>query len=342
MPKFSPLPKVKAIRYSSKMEQQTIDLQSIYDAMAQLEQRVNNLQAENCALRMQSPSTSLESNLFRIPDSLKGLPSFDGSSRRQIQSWVQTARRVLNSFRPRVTEEVYAMYEQAVINKIENKARDTIAVNGNPTNFEEAAEILISFYGDKNDMSSYQAQLWSLKMEDSLHIYYKKSKEIIQNMKSLAKEKELYRLHWEAINDLLDNECLAAFINGLNKNYFGYAQAANPEDIETAYAFLCKFKNAETTQRQTYTESKKQSVQSHKHTRPFKQDRSNFAPRAGTSDRSKVTPMQVDPSIRSNHKQMYNHIAECEPTKDHNHISSSEEETEEINFQISPWPKNSR
>lgn len=137
--------------------------------------------------------------------------------------------------------DVYSIYEQTIINKIEGKARDTICVNGDPTTFVEVAEILRAIYGDKNDMATYQTQLWSLKMEDSLNTYYKRTKEITQNMKSLAKQRQLYNNHWEAINDFLDQECLAAFINGLNKQYFGYAQASKPDGLESANAFLCKF-----------------------------------------------------------------------------------------------------
>lgn len=238
-------------------------------------------------------------------------------------------KKTLDQFKNRVHRDVYNLYEQTVINKIDGKARDAICTNGNPTDFESAAEILLAIYGDRNDMSSYQAQLWSLKMEESLHIYYKKTKEIVQNMKSLAKQKELYRTHWEAINDFLDSECLAAFINGLNRNYFGYAQAANPEDIESAYAFLCKFKNAEATQKQT------------KNYKPFDQTKNQTAKqqnnqpyqKTGFSDRSKATPMEIDRSIRSN--KIYNHDAEQEPDeKSDDDSESSEDEMQEANFQI--------
>lgn len=143
------------------------------------------------------------------------------------------------------------MYEQTIINKIKGTARDTVCVNGNLSGFAKVSAVLKAIYGDKNDMATYQTQKWSLKMEESLHLCYKKSKEIIQSMKSLAKQKELYNNHWEAINDFLDQECLTAFINGLNKQYFGYAQATKPEDLESAYAFLCKFQNVENTKEHT-------------------------------------------------------------------------------------------
>lgn len=71
------------------------------------------------------------------------------------------------------------------------------------------------------------------------------------NMKSLARQNHTYATHWEAINQFLEQECLAAFINGLSKPYFGYAQTAQPADLEDAYAFLCRFQNAEKTKSQT-------------------------------------------------------------------------------------------
>lgn len=52
----------------------------------------------------------------------------------------------LDLFRNSVTPEIFSVYEQTAINKIEGKARDTICVNGNPANFEEVAEILQNVY----------------------------------------------------------------------------------------------------------------------------------------------------------------------------------------------------
>ena len=61
------------------------------------------------------------------------------------------------------------------------------------------------------------------------------------------KKKGLYCNHWQDINDFIDQECLVAFIKGLNKEYFGYVQAARPEYLESAYSFLCKFQNLQHT-----------------------------------------------------------------------------------------------
>lgn len=256
---------------------------------------------------------------------------YDGN-KKQLSAWLSTAERTLNLFRERVPVDVFSIYEQTIINKIEGKARDTICVNGNPTTFADVAEILRSIYGDKNDMATYQTELWSLKMGDSLHTYYKRTKEIIQNMKSLAKQKQLYSNNWEAISDFLDQECLAAFINGLNKQYFGYAQASKPEDLESAYAFLCKFQNAEHTKKQTQAYENKQTFnrQSAKTENQSGNHSGKFKP---SSDRRKITPMDIDPSLRA---RINNHDAEKENEYENNpDVSENESDDEaEINFRI--------
>lgn len=353
MPKYNPLPKVKSLKFSKRME--NANLQMLFDSIRNLEQRVGALQLENNNLlqqqqqlqqRIAPPAENRRADdFFRIPDPVKNIPSFDGN-KKQLASWLATARKTLNLFRNLVSEEVMTLYEQSIINKIDGRARDTICVNGNPTTFEQVAEILESVYGDKSDIAMYQTQLWSLKMNDNIHFHYKKAKEILQNMKGLAKKEEIYERHWEGINHFLEKECLAAFINGLNKHYFGHAQAAQLSDIETAYAFLCKFQNAENTRKTTDSpysnkqiskNSFKNNSEQYKQNSPKQQDNpphasgsQRFKPQ---SDRHKITPMEVDQSLRSRQNKIYNHDAHSE---EENVTSSddSDNEIEESNFQV--------
>lgn len=351
MPQLRPFPKVKALKFNKKLTMaEGFDLQAMYNTLNGLEQRVNALQFENAQLRADQQQLQHQNNhagnavvaaparqpdIFRIPDPIKTVPIYDGN-KKQLSAWLSTAERTLNLFRERVAVDVFSIYEQTIINKIEGKARDTICVNGNPTTFVEVAEILRAIYGDKNDMATYQTQLWSLKMEDSLHMYYKRTKEIVQNMKSLAKQRQLYSNHWEAINDFLDQECLAAFINGLNKQYFGYAQASKPDDLESAYAFLCKFQNAEHTKKQTQAYEQTQNKNRQTFNKQFTktENQTHYEGKSKPpSDRRKVTPMEIDPSLRS---RINNHDAEEEKEIENNtDVSENEsDDYEEVNFQI--------
>lgn len=345
---FNPLPRVRARRFlnmdGEDRQNQIIDMQAMYNNMVQLERRVNELQFQNNQLQAQQNAAPAarevaQPDIFRIPDPIKTIPTFDGN-KKQLNAWLTTAERTLRLFANRVPVDVYSLYEQTVINKIEGKARDTICVNGDPASFTDVVEILRTMYGDRNDMATYQTQLWSLKMDESLHSYYKRTKEIIQNMKSLAKQKELYRSHWEAINDFLDKECLAAFINGLSKPYFGYAQASGPEDLEMAYAFLCKFQNAEQTKKHTQQPSKSnfESQSNRNNSKQFKpsnkQMQNETRPKAN-SDRRNITPMEIDPSLRSAQNRIFNHNVEPEEENpEESQEESDSEPEEEINFQI--------
>jgi hypothetical protein len=53
---------------------------------------------------------------YRIPDSIKMLQTFDGY-KRQLPYWIQTAEQTLNRYRTLVPNDIFSIYEQAVINK---------------------------------------------------------------------------------------------------------------------------------------------------------------------------------------------------------------------------------
>ncbi|XP_055623508.1 uncharacterized protein LOC129766933 [Toxorhynchites rutilus septentrionalis] len=130
----------------------------------------------------------------------------------------------------------------AVLNKLEGRAKDAICMACDIGSFAEAKEILINTLGDKFELSTYKAQLWKNRQgaEMTVHKYYQITKLIVQNIKTLAKQDKTYAASWGAISKFIDEDALAAFISGLNENYFGFAQAAKPESLEDAYAFLSK------------------------------------------------------------------------------------------------------
>lgn len=160
------------------------------------------------------------------------------------------------------------------------------------------------------------------------------------NMKSLAKQNPMYVNHWDAINHFLEQECLAAFINGLSRPNLGYAQTAQPSDLEDAYAFLCRFQNAEKTKSQTQA-AFDQQPHSSKYVKPSNKpfnkqsDAQPSTRHRPHSDRQKTTPMEIDPSLRSN--RIYNHDVEQEnvdETEDHDTDVEDEVDEQGVNFQI--------
>lgn len=170
--------------------------------------------------------------------------------------------------------------------------------------------------------------------DTTIHKYYADTKATIQRIKALAKQSELYNGHWEAINRFIDEDALAAFISGLKKPYFGYAQAAKPKDVEDAYAFLCKFASHEKTAsklpNKIKTWEKRDQVPN---------TGSNFPSRAKSV--TKVEPMDVDQSLRSrltlNKKLINNNEAveveeEDTPTSESESDSTDEEADEGVEF----------
>lgn len=271
--------------------------------------------------------------LSRIPDPIKAIPTFDGN-RKQLSAWLTTAENTLTLFRAHVNDTLYGVYVTAVINKIQGKAKDIICLAGNPQDFDTVKEILTNALGDRQELSTYKCQLWQNRMGDGtpIHKYYQRTKDLVQNIKTLAKQKESYKANWKAINEFIDEDGLAAFIAGLREPYFGYAQAARPSDLEDAYAFLCKFKSKELTAACMSEKPNRTNYQNARYSKHSNQQ-STTAPEHKKQDNKPYennkpapAPMEVDPSIRSrltlNKKFINNQELESE----------SEDSDQEINF----------
>lgn len=240
--------------------------QNEHDTMfKEIENRLNGTTASTSAeTTLQIPPQANLDQLFKIPDPIKMIPTFDGNPK-QLNHWLTTVEETLNALAPHVSPAQYKMYITAVTNKIHGKAKDIICLANNLDNFEDIKEILKNSLGDRQELSTYKCQLWQFRMTDGMSIakYYHRSKEIVHNIKTLAKQNQKYKMNWDVINDFIDEDALAAFVAGLKEPYFGYAQAAKPKDTEDAYAFLCMFKSKEITV---------QSMASNTHQKRFQKD----------------------------------------------------------------------
>lgn len=291
------------------------------------------------------PTANFE-QLFKIPDPIKMLPVFDGNAK-QLNAWLATAEETLNAFVQHVTPLQYKMYVTAVTNKIQGKARDIICLAGNPDDFEQVKEVLINALGDRQELSTYKCQLWQCRMTEGMSIskYYNKSKAIIQNIKTLAKQKDKYRNNWEIINEFIEEDALAAFISGLCEPYFGYAQAARPKDIEDAYAFLCKFKSKEIAAHSMAGDSSKRKYQKNKEletksNRPSGSNK-NYNQKAELQNKERfeqAEPMDATTTrsrLTVNKKQLNNNETVSQDPEDENSESSQSESDDDdldLNF----------
>jgi hypothetical protein len=275
-------------------------------------------------------------DMFRIPDPIKAIQSFDGS-KKHLATWLNLVERALRKFdNPAVTDQQRETFFDAVINKLEGRAREVVCLAGNINNFDELKIILTDALGDRQELSTYKSQLWQNKMSDdiSIHKYYANTKTIVQNIKTLSKQKQNYNENWEAINAFIEEDALAAFISGLRKPYFGYAQAAKPASVEEAYAFLCKFQsNEKTSTNMNFPKKTGRDSKPGTYKPEVKKDFKNPGYKNDGPSTSKEEPMEIDRSLRSrvsmNKKLINNH--EC--TSD-----TSEDENEEVavNFWMAP------
>lgn len=300
---------------NAQLQQILINIQNISERQQQQDQLVHALNmridsTEACSVSDATPTPRQNfENLFRIPDPIKSLPTYDGN-RRQLSAWISTAKNTLEAFKAHVTEVQFNMYTTAVLNKIEGKAKDILCLAGNPQHFDDVADILTNAIGDRQELSTYKCQLWQNKMNEntSIHRYFQRTKELVQNIKILAKQNPKYQQSWDAIGCFIDEDALAAFIAGLRDPYFGHVQAARPRDIEDAYAFLCKFRSQQITASRTEKQDTRSDTKSFtKNRKPFQKTENQTTENinnSGGNDRERpknfpIDKMEVDPSIRS-------------------------------------------
>lgn len=306
----------ETVEMEQALTQMMDQLRQINENIASLSHRQENQEQAIHALAQPQPRSEQQSvqvsnrrveDFFRIPDPIKSLPHFEGN-RKQLHAWLSTAEETLDYFKEEVSPQLFKMYVTAVTNKIEGRAKDILCLAGNPPDFDTIKSILINALGDRQELSTYKSQLWQHRMTDgmSIHKYYQKSKELIQNIKTLAKQNTTYKANWAAINLFIDEDGLAAFISGLKGTYFGHVQAARPKDIEDAYAFLCKFKSQEISASSLSDRSNKPPF---KHDNTSKSDQRNYSKPSFQpqlqGENSKVfqprqsSSMEIDPSLKS-------------------------------------------
>lgn len=316
-----------------ELRQQIAELTGALNRMGQINE-ANELRLANLNARL---TQQQQQNEFKIPDPIKGLPTFDGN-KKQLASWLRTAETTLNYFHD-APANVQRLYLQAVINKAEGKARDILCLSDNIESFDRVRELLTETLGDRQELSTYQCQLWKTRMADdtSIHVYHSTMREIIQKIKILAKQKPLYNENWEAITHFIDEFGLAAFISGLKKPYFGYAQASKPRDVEDAYAFLCKFASNE--KNSDHVKTNKQT-----NAKPSTKRNTFKGPNLFSPKSVKEEPMDIDPSLRSrrsDNKMVNNHEVYEEDEAPVHELNNEEtedvENDDETNLNVNFW-----
>lgn len=293
---------------NKKMDQLTVQMQEISRQLANLttkqaqyDEKLNSLQqelpipdfsdieSEAGAANLPGPTNSanLMESLSKIPDPIKSIPSFDGNVK-QLNAWILSTEQTLKIFKPLVPTNVFSIYEQCVINKLQGKAKDVICMAQYPLTFAEAKQILLNRLGERQDLSAYKAKLWRNRQGESMsvHKYYQRTQYLVETIKSLAKQDSDYAKHWPVICKFIDQDALAAFVSGLNEFYFGHALSARPKTLEDAYAFLCEFTSSERIARGEK-----------------KNDNNNSRQKFGNSKPNPNFSKQKQPQIQHNHSQ---------------------------------------
>lgn len=267
---------------------------------------------------------------FATPDPIKSIPPFDGTGKRLL-AWLATCERTLNLFTDIATDDQMKCWIRQLCNKLEGKARDVISSAPDIETFEELRQILTSVLAPRQELSYYKSQLWHTRMTENMSVskYYNKCFEIVQNIKCIAKEKPQYSGDkWPAVSAFIDEDALAAFITGLREPYVGYVQAAKPEDMEAAYAFVCKFQSKE----MIINHDRRSKETKQKYTAPTPKYKSFTKEEQPTKQENQTEPMEVGSTKTKLTLRKYNQINNNEIPPDATSESESEDEDADLNF----------
>lgn len=166
----------------SQLEQLTTQITELTRAFNQLLQRNTNLEREVAALQGAPRNDTLE--LYKIPDPIKSLQTYTGE-KNHLNQWLNAAESTLQLFAT-VTPQQYRVYLQAVLNKIEGKAKNIICLAGEIQTFEEVKTILRNALRDRQEISYYKNQLWQTRMSEdtTIHKNYATMKATVQTSRT--------------------------------------------------------------------------------------------------------------------------------------------------------------
>lgn len=245
----------------------------------------------------------------QIPDTIKQLPPYNGDPK-SLCTWLDCVERVLNLYIELRHKPVYAIWLSQVRNKITDRANDALVKNHTPLQWEHIKATLISYFGDKRDLSTLTSKIGFLRQRSkSLNEFYHEAESLYADINANIHLDPENRGHEAAIMRVIELIIRNAFIDGLNDNLANYTRSGRPTSLLSAYQIAEDYANAEERRREKFHSSpghnqKPFSIPS----KPFP-IQPNFrlmnnyikAPPIPKKPFPRPERMEIDPSIRVNY-----------------------------------------
>lgn len=205
----------------------------------EFEQMQRELQERERLLRQEAQDRAdrihLIINSSKIPDTIKGLPSFNGETK-NLTYWLGQVQTIVDVYRDLHADPIWALWMQSIRGKIVGRANDALAsdnVDGEWINIRAA---LIEHFGDNRELSSLCQSIPYLNQGNkTLDTFYHEVTELQAKINQKINLEETYRGHTVAVSHFAASLMKEAFIDGLRNPYSAYTRNAHPRTLADAY-----------------------------------------------------------------------------------------------------------
>lgn len=179
----------------------------------------------------------------KVPDLIKGIPTFSGRNPKQVGEWIQCVDRILKQYKHLEGSELYELWLQEVRNKITESASDKLASQGTPLDWNEIKNQLKFFYGDKREMSTLLQKLFVLHQGGrAVDDFMAEIQDVFTGISTLIQVDPEWINKQELIR-FIDKMCLEKFIDGLQEPFSSHVGILQPKTLNQAYQFAVEKAN---------------------------------------------------------------------------------------------------
>lgn len=298
----------------AQLQEQNLATQQINALQQQMENLMREMQIrDNQIAQLQGQGrqpNEIEKCLreSQIPDTIKQLPNYNGDAK-LLATWIDSVDRVLALYVKVKHTESYQIWLSQIRNKITEKANEALMKNHTPLVWENIKETLISYFGDKRDLSTLTGKIPYLKQKDrTLDDYYHEVEGLFADINANIHLDPDNAGHEAAIMRVLEVSIRNAFIDGLEEDIGIYTRSGRPKDLLQAYQIAQDYDNAVERRKEKFPHASKHSQRQpvnykQNSIHPDVRLMNSYAkpPLVPKRNYQKFEKMEVDPSLKVNY-----------------------------------------
>lgn len=208
------------------------------ELQAQLErERMERLQhdAANQQARLDRIQSAIANS--KIPDTIKGLPSFNGEND-DLTHWLSQVQTIVDAYRDLHNEPIWTLWLSHIRGKVVGKAHQALTSANIPNNFAQIRTTLIEHFGNNRELSSLCQTIPYLSQgENSVDDFYHDVTSLQAKINEKINLEPNYQGHAVAVSHFASTLMKEAFIDGLNDPYSGLVRGSNPRTLVEAFNF---------------------------------------------------------------------------------------------------------